>query len=469
MDEPSKALSEELGEFVASSAAVFTCGGAIPAIRTKAGRRSSTGSAGSNSTPSSDGATAPPVSLRWESEDGTGSNIHFPLREQERGALDRLAGDGQPASFGHRGKSVLDPTYRSATAMDSSRFDTSLCPYRLGIIDRVTQVLLPNAAGVEPGNVESGSVVAELYKLNIYQGPSDLFKAHVDTPRSETQFGSLVVCLPCPHAGGQLIVKHAGQEVEYDWSTPEQAPAALQWAAFYSDCEHEVRTVTNGHRVTLTYNLFYKPWAQDETRNLGHSPAPVYIERLPLYARVRQALENPEFMSDGGLLGIYCSHAYAYPTSVRVRILDDDDENAVTESFRRHLPTTLKGTDMALFAVFKQLGLKVTVKPIISDIDEIYEPENDLDREPCMGEIPGMIVITSLGGNDGDDARDILKEFGDRVSGVNWITGPRWKDLAMFHLTYGNEPGVNAVYAYPALMVDIPSAAERAKANAKVA
>ena len=35
----------------------------------------------------------------------------------------------------------------------------------------------------------------------IYAGPSDMFKAHVDTPRSQNQFGSLVVCLPCPHEG----------------------------------------------------------------------------------------------------------------------------------------------------------------------------------------------------------------------------------------------------------------------------
>lgn len=33
-----------------------------------------------------------------------------------------------------------------------------------------------------------------------------------DTPRSEDQFGSLVVCLPVPHEGGSLVVRHGGSE-----------------------------------------------------------------------------------------------------------------------------------------------------------------------------------------------------------------------------------------------------------------
>jgi hypothetical protein len=42
----------------------------------------------------------------------------------------------------------------------------------------------------------SRGIRAELYKLNAYSAPSGHFKPHVDTPRSDTQIGSLVVCLP---------------------------------------------------------------------------------------------------------------------------------------------------------------------------------------------------------------------------------------------------------------------------------
>lgn len=33
--------------------------------------------------------------------------------------------------------------------------------------------------------------------IQVYGAPSGFFKAHVDTPRSDLQFGSLVVSLPC--------------------------------------------------------------------------------------------------------------------------------------------------------------------------------------------------------------------------------------------------------------------------------
>jgi hypothetical protein len=60
----------------------------------------------------------------------------------------------------------------------------------------------------------------------VYAAPSGQFRAHVDTPRSGQQFGSLVVCLPSTHQGGALVVRHADRSVTYDWSsTDEDAPA----------------------------------------------------------------------------------------------------------------------------------------------------------------------------------------------------------------------------------------------------
>ena len=43
--------------------------------------------------------------------------------------------------------------------------------------------------------VSDRSIRAEFYKLNIYCGPNGHFKPHLDTPRSDSMLGSLVVCL----------------------------------------------------------------------------------------------------------------------------------------------------------------------------------------------------------------------------------------------------------------------------------
>jgi hypothetical protein len=34
----------------------------------------------------------------------------------------------------------------------------------------------------------------------------------------------------------------------------------LPFAMFYSDCMHEVRKVSKGHRATLTFKIYAEPW-----------------------------------------------------------------------------------------------------------------------------------------------------------------------------------------------------------------
>lgn len=130
----------------------------------------------------------------------------------------------------------------------------------------------------------------------IYSGPSGKFCAHVDTPRGAAQFGSLVVRLPFPHEGGHLRVAHNGEEKRFDLSSGNAD--AIKWAAFYSDCEHEVLKVQSGHRVTLTYNLHVNMSLGGVLRR---EPT-VYPKSYPLYTKVKNALKCPNFMKNGKLV-----------------------------------------------------------------------------------------------------------------------------------------------------------------------
>lgn len=131
--------------------------------------------------------------------------------------------------------------------------------------------------------------------IQIYEGPSGHFRAHVDTPQSATQFGSLVVCLPLDHEGGQLEVRHHGKTTTFDWSTSDQDNPSIQWAAFYSDCEHEVLRVKSGNRITLTYNL-YAVFGNGHIVGHCKSLDPV---QSPLYEHMRVILDNENFMPKG--------------------------------------------------------------------------------------------------------------------------------------------------------------------------
>lgn len=135
--------------------------------------------------------------------------------------------------------------------------------------------------------------------MKVYSGPSGKFRPHVDTPRSPFQFGSLVVCLPVEHTGGQLKVRHKGQEMTFDWSNKRDDPdhGSIRWAAFYSDCQHEVFEVTAGHRLTLTYNLFAVQGAGRLT-GVSRTLNPV---QLPLFQAIKGTLEQDPFNGQGVL------------------------------------------------------------------------------------------------------------------------------------------------------------------------
>lgn len=75
----------------------------------------------------------------------------------------------------------------------------------------------------------------------------------------------------------------------FDWSG-EKGTNTIQWAAFLSDCEHEVLEVTSGHRVTLTYNLYSTSKAN------AASPDP---QQVGLHTALQKLLSNKALCKDG--------------------------------------------------------------------------------------------------------------------------------------------------------------------------
>ncbi|KAL8979789.1 MAG: hypothetical protein Q9177_006046 [Variospora cf. flavescens] len=319
-----------------AATATFACGGSVPVVD---------GAAASSTDPGRV-ANCSPVKLRCDvALLNDNASITFPQSSNESCFSDKLKillQRCEPATFGIGGRDVLDEGYRKASKLDPNCFSTNFHPHDCGILDSVQQILLPSTVrgGLELAVGPQG-IKAELYKLNIYSGPSGKFRPHVDTPRGPTQFGSLVVCLPCHHEGGTLRVKHRGQSTDFNWANASGG-RVIQWAAFYGDCEHEVMEVKAGHRVTLTYNLYYS-WVGDVDRGV-HVP-----HQLPLYSLARDILQEPTFLPNGGLVGFFCHHQYAH----------------AHDSGRKSLPHAFKGVDLAVYSVFHSLRLKIGVHPIM--------------------------------------------------------------------------------------------------------
>ncbi len=79
--------------------------------------------------------------------------------------------------------------------------------------------------------------------------------------RCNKMFGSLVVVFPSPHKGGTLLLRHRDTSElstqERRLRGQEQTINRSLHATFFSDIEHEVALVTSGHRITLTYYLYF--------------------------------------------------------------------------------------------------------------------------------------------------------------------------------------------------------------------
>ena len=356
------------------------------------------------------------VKLAFEKSGDDWSCVTFPISDQKY--LRELLDVCSVASFGLGEKQVTDKNYRDALKLEPDRFQTSLQLCSTQLLVELQNIMMPD---MSPNKY----VRAELYKLNIYSGPGGHFKSQCDTPRSSEMFGSLVVCLPTQFTGGELVTRHKGKEIRFDWSSTPQSPKKkVSWAAFFSDVEHEVLPVTDGHRFTLIYNLYCVNKLQDLPRTVTCVPFPFYHE-------LNAAVSNPHFMCAGGTLGFSCQHQYVFT-----------DLNSSVD-----LPCLLKGADSILYMAAIALGLGVRVKPVASVRCSNYLFSNFTE-----------FIDTDYYFENTDDEDIVRKLFGagGEEEGIIWCQNVTNFVPVAAYTAYGNDAHTEFVYQAACILVDIP-------------
>ena len=174
--------------------------------------------------------------------------LSFPVPPQQAELLVAIA---ERAPYGRGPDTLVDTDVRRAWQINADRVSLPDETWA----DTLSQIVQRAKLGLGLGELE---VEAELYKLLVYDAGS-FFVAHRDTEKQPGMFATLVIVLPSLFRGGALAVSHLGETVEL----PMQAEtlAELPFAAFYADCTHELRPVTEGWRVALVYNLVRKKGA----------------------------------------------------------------------------------------------------------------------------------------------------------------------------------------------------------------
>jgi len=167
--------------------------------------------------------------------------IAMPLLPSQAEQLVALA---EQAPYGRGPETLVDTEVRRTWQIDASKLQLSGRRWAEDLDQVVRQV--------KTGLGAHGKIEADLYKLLIYDAGS-FFVSHRDTEKSPGMFATLVMVLPSPYTGGELIIRHKDQEVRLDLRRDE--PSEVAFAAFYADCRHEVQPVASGHRLALVYNL----------------------------------------------------------------------------------------------------------------------------------------------------------------------------------------------------------------------
>jgi hypothetical protein len=181
--------------------------------------------------------------------------IRWPI---SRTTARRLCATARPARYGLKDQTRFDPRVRDTCEIPKTRVRIDERRWRdtfRPMLDRVRRDLgLPDGTHVK----------AKLHNMLVY-GPGQFFVTHQDSEKGDDMIGTLVVILPSAFTGGAMVIEHHDEQVAF-----RAAAGKLTFIAFYADCQHQVRPVTAGYRVVLTYNLMVDG---DMTRAIGSAAA----------------------------------------------------------------------------------------------------------------------------------------------------------------------------------------------------
>lgn len=169
--------------------------------------------------------------------------ISYPINDTQ---VKKLIEKAQIAPFGKGSKTIVDLKVRRGWELDASALSFTADGWN-GFLNNVVERIKPDLG------IEDYDITASPYKMLIY-GKGDFFLPHKDSEKEKGMFGTLVIVLPSNHNGGELTVRFDGKQKHLDFAG-DAGNFKMPYAAFYADCEHEIRPVTSGYRVCLVYNL----------------------------------------------------------------------------------------------------------------------------------------------------------------------------------------------------------------------
>jgi hypothetical protein len=284
-----------------------------------------------------------------------------------------------PSHFGRGNELVFDESVRMSVE------------HKLQTNDDIHPLILKNA--VNTAVRLFGSLIKVTADKVVIYSAGGKFDKHRDSIASETHVGTVVVQLPVYCKGGELMFNNADEESNqneyfYDgrrsssdyWDSDEEhgyGPNAsypkLHATAFYTDIEHNVAAVVDGHRVSVTFKV------------MKSADGPVQLSSWTIKKKSRPHLHSVSASHLGYNLEV--EDGFDRHNGVDT---DDDDEDLFLQPFIdsircKNQPIVIGCRHMIPFAALKLDGLRgidkivadiliaagFTVKPVLVTVDKI--------------------------------------------------------------------------------------------------
>ncbi len=223
--------------------------------------------------------------------------VGLPFEKRQAAVLKKLA---RQAPYGKGTQTLVDTDVRRVWEIDADR---------VALRNPEWPDVLKQAIGAVQAELglQNQKLEAHLYKLLLYE-PGSFFLAHRDGEKLDRMVATLVIALPSAHEGGELVVRHEGRETLVDFSP--NSHFQTQFAAFYADCEHEIRPVRSGFRLALVYNLTLEKSKQTITAPNRREYIAAAARLLRQWSSQRPAASAGSGDSAPSKLAVFLDHKY---------------------------------------------------------------------------------------------------------------------------------------------------------------
>ncbi|KAG2145023.1 hypothetical protein BD769DRAFT_1419364 [Suillus cothurnatus] len=230
----------------------------------------------------------------------------------------------------------------------------------------------------------------------------------------------------------------------------------VAYAAYFSEVEREIGLIISGHRLTLSYKLYFASGGDTSSATIISAPGPF---EPTFETALAEFVNDPRVLPNGGYLGFGLRHQYPVSSEMRVDTLR----------------SCLKGSDAIITRVLNRLPLPWSIRVLYRDRGSRSEQTfvlhgfiSDLSQQDLVwshwgaGEKLGpgaefVRFIDEFGNDDENRAGDYSKYSEDVVDIIQMTEMPSVTHVHSQYLACGNEVMMGNLYGDICIVAEVPA------------